>query len=104
VQNKTTGPAQEFTHHDYKWNIGLIMSYSKDFCATGNRLRISATVKLHLCLFSEHGLDVRQFLLDNSERRLQDELLSLLADKKLTHFLHDGYKSATKHLAMLSGK
>jgi len=59
--------------------------------------------KLHLCLFSEQGLDVRQFLLDNSGQRLQDELVSLLADKKSTHFLHDGYTGATKHLAMLGG-
>jgi cyclic pyranopterin phosphate synthase len=103
VQNKTAGPAQEFTHNDYKGNIGLIMPYSKDFCATCNRLRISATGKLHLCLFSEHGLDIRQFLLENSEQRLQDELVHLLADKNSTHFLHDGYTGATKHLAMLGG-
>nr|WP_297348429.1 GTP 3',8-cyclase MoaA [uncultured Glaciecola sp.] len=103
TQDKAAGPAQEFTHSDYKGNIGLIMPYSKDFCATCNRLRISAVGKLHLCLFSEHGLDVRQFLLDNTEQRLQEELVSLLADKKSTHFLHDGYTGATKHLAMLGG-
>jgi cyclic pyranopterin phosphate synthase len=103
LQNKTAGPAQEFTHSDYKGNIGLIMPYSKDFCATCNRLRISAVGELHLCLFSEQGLDIRHFLLDNSEQSLQDELVSLLADKKSTHFLHDGYTGATKHLAMLGG-
>ncbi|AGH42381.1 hypothetical protein C427_0271 [Paraglaciecola psychrophila 170] len=31
MQDKTAGPAQEFTHHLCKGNIGLIMPYSKGF-------------------------------------------------------------------------
>ncbi|MCZ8498302.1 hypothetical protein O9929_10330 [Vibrio lentus] len=44
------GPAQVFVHPDYKGEIGLIMPYEKDFCESCNRLRVSATGKLHLCL------------------------------------------------------
>ena len=79
------------------------MPYSKDFCASCNRLRISALGKLHLCLFSEHGLDIREYITDDDTQRLQEELTVLLGDKKSTHFLHDGYTGATKHLAMLGG-
>ncbi|MGK3430163.1 hypothetical protein ACSLO7_31570, partial [Klebsiella pneumoniae] len=42
---------------DYAGEIGLIMPYEKDFCATCNRLRVSSVGKLHLCLFGEGGVN-----------------------------------------------
>ena len=42
LRRKDAGPAQEFYHPDYAGKIGLIMPYSKDFCKTCNRLRVSA--------------------------------------------------------------
>jgi GTP 3',8-cyclase len=103
IRGKTAGPAQEFYHPDYAGKIGLIMPYSKDFCATCNRLRISATGKLHLCLFAEQGLDIRRFITSGDEIALRHELINLLGDKEATHWLQDGLTGATKHLAMLGG-
>lgn len=97
------GPAQEFSHEDYAGQIGLIMPYSKDFCATCNRLRISATGKLHLCLFADNGLDIRPYLHSSKEYALEEQLEKLLGDKEATHWLEDGYTGGTKHLAMLGG-
>ncbi|MDC0602152.1 GTP 3',8-cyclase MoaA [Aliiglaciecola sp.] len=97
------GPAQEFSHPDYLGQVGLIMPYSKDFCATCNRLRISATGKLHLCLFADHGLDIRSFIHSNNDYELEHQLESLLGDKQATHWLDQGYTGGTKHLAMLGG-
>ena len=54
IQNKSAGPAQEFYHPDYQGKVGLIMPYSKDFCSSCNRLRISSSGKLHLCLSLIH--------------------------------------------------
>ncbi|WP_340678683.1 GTP 3',8-cyclase MoaA [Paraglaciecola sp.] len=103
IRDKAAGPAQEFYHPDYAGNIGLIMPYSKDFCATCNRLRIAATGKLHLCLFADQGLDIRPFLQNNDQAGLQRELVNLLGNKEATHWLQDGYTGGTKHLAMLGG-
>jgi cyclic pyranopterin phosphate synthase len=103
IRDKAAGPAQEFYHPDFAGSIGLIMPYSKDFCATCNRLRIAATGKLHLCLFADQGLDIRPFLQSNDEVGLQRELVNLLGNKEATHWLQDGYTGATKHLAMLGG-
>nr|WP_252728900.1 GTP 3',8-cyclase MoaA [Aliiglaciecola lipolytica] len=103
IQNNTAGPAQEFWHPDYQGKIGLIMPYSKDFCATCNRLRISATGKLHLCLFADKGLDIREYLQQQDTQQLQRQLQKLLGDKDATHWLDQGFTGATKHLAMLGG-
>ncbi|TMM47879.1 GTP 3',8-cyclase MoaA [Colwellia ponticola] len=103
IQHKSAGPAQEFYHPDYQGKVGLIMPYSKDFCNSCNRLRISSSGKLHLCLFGDEGLSLREELQSDDSAPLQAKIVSLLGDKKATHFLHEKLTGATKHLAMLGG-
>jgi cyclic pyranopterin phosphate synthase len=103
IQNKDAGPAQEFYHPDYQGRIGLIMPYSKDFCSSCNRLRISSAAKLHLCLFGDEGLSLRDLLQSDDILPLQQRIVSLLGDKEATHFLHDKITGGTKHFAMLGG-
>lgn len=101
IPDKSAGPANEYHHPDYKGRLGFISPYSKDFCSTCNRLRVSATGKLHLCLFGEQGYDLRPYLEDpNATINYLHEVLGL---KHKTHFLHEGQSGATKHLAMLGG-
>lgn len=103
LRDKTSGPAQEFYHPSYAGKIGLIMPYSKDFCASCNRLRVSALGKLHLCLFTEQGLSIRHHLHCDDPRELQQAIVALLSDKKASHFLQDKLTGATRNLAMLGG-
>ena len=98
------GPAQNFSHGDFKGRIGLIMPYEKNFCASCNRLRVSAKGKLHLCLFTEHGVDLRDLLQSHEQRgELIERLHGQLRAKKETHFLHDGITGVTQHLASIGG-
>ena len=103
IRDKSAGPAQEFQHPDYAGRIGLIMPYSKDFCDSCNRLRISATGKLHLCLFAEEGFDLRSEIAAGDSLAVQEKLRRLLVNKDVSHWLHEGKTGATKHLAMLGG-
>lgn len=103
VRGKSAGPAQEFQHPDYAGRIGLIMPYSKDFCDSCNRLRISATGKLHLCLFAEQGLTLREEIASGDQQALQNKITHMLNDKEVSHWLQDGFTGATKNLAMLGG-
>ena len=70
------GPAREYYHRDFVGGIGFIAPYSKDFCNTCNRLRITSQGKMHLCLFGGVSYDLRDFL-----RRGDRE--------GLTEFLHE---------------
>ncbi|MFC3123147.1 GTP 3',8-cyclase MoaA [Agaribacter flavus] len=97
------GPAKVYEHPDYKGSIGLIMPYSKDFCSTCNRLRVSALGKLHLCLFAEKGISLRQHLISGDVKGTKDALKNAMGIKKLSHELHDRFTGATSHLAMLGG-
>ena len=103
IRGKTAGPAQEFSHAEYAGNIGLIMPYSRDFCSSCNRLRVTAKGDLHLCLFAEQGLSLRPQLSSGDVDAVQHRLMDLLGDKHATHYLDEGYTGATQHLAMLGG-
>lgn len=100
----TDGPAEVFSHPDYLGQIGLIMPYSKDFCTHCNRLRISSTGKLHLCLFGEDGVPLRDLLQqDQQQDELKTRILNGLTQKRETHFLHVGDSGVTPHLASIGG-
>jgi len=104
VKAVNDGPAQVFVHPDYKGEIGLIMPYEKDFCESCNRLRVSATGKLHLCLFGNHGVELRDLLQeDEQEDALIARIQAELQTKSVSHFLHDGNSGMTPHLASIGG-
>ncbi|CAN5468912.1 GTP 3',8-cyclase MoaA [soil metagenome] len=85
------GPAQEFGHPHYVGRIGFIAPYSKDFCATCNRLRISARGELYLCLFGDVFYNLRPLLQsDDQDLLLKDAILHFLPLKHATHYLNEG--------------
>ncbi|PMK05206.1 GTP 3',8-cyclase MoaA [Vibrio sp. 10N.261.55.A7] len=104
VRAANDGPAQVFVHPDYQGEIGLIMPYEKSFCDSCNRLRVSARGKLHMCLFGDHGVELRDLLQRDSQ---QDELMARISEqlqnKSQSHFLHDGNSGITPHLASIGG-
>jgi cyclic pyranopterin phosphate synthase len=103
-RRRDAGPALEFWHPDYQGRIGLIMPYSNDFCSSCNRLRISSTGKLHLCLFSDAGLDVRPWMQpDVDTALLQTHLTALLQHKAPSHLLHEGQTGGTQNLSIIGG-
>ncbi len=104
VRAANDGPAQVFVHPDYQGEIGLIMPYEKDFCQSCNRLRVSAVGKLHLCLFGEQGVELRDLLQqDEQESQLIERIQTQLENKSISHFLHDGNSGMTPHLASIGG-
>ncbi len=104
MRKSTDGPAQEFWHPDYAGRIGLIMPYSKDFCSSCNRLRVSANGQLHLCLFGDKGYDFRHLLSHDDQ---VDDVIAFLQDslneKKATHALHEGDTGVRTHFAGIGG-
>jgi len=97
------GPAREYAHPDYRGRIGLITPYSEDFCESCNRLRVSAQGRLHLCLFAEQGLDLREEIRGGDIGRLAEKIRALVMGKAPSHYLQQGQVGATRNLAMLGG-
>jgi cyclic pyranopterin phosphate synthase len=104
LRGKDDGPAQVFMHPESQGGVGLIMPYSKDFCADCNRLRVSSQGKLHLCLFGDNGVDLRDLLSEDPQSdALQQRIRAALAGKSASHRLHEGNAGITPHLASIGG-
>lgn len=99
-----SGPAKVYAHSDYQGKIGLIMPYSKDFCKSCNRLRVSSIGKLHYCLFGDAAVDLRD-LLQSSEHKeqLKARILSSLLIKPEKHLLHTHHLGITPNLSYIGG-
>lgn len=98
------GPAQEYAHPDYTGKVGIISPYSKDFCKTCNRIRVSSTGNLHLCLFGEGGYSLKSLLQEDSQgEELCEKIMDLMGLKRDAHRLHEGCAGATRHLASIGG-
>ena len=98
------GPAVDFAKPGEPGRIGIIAPYSKDFCASCNRLRVSARGKLHLCLFGDAGIDLRPLLQDDGQLdALVARISALTATKAPAHRLHEGHSGGTPHLASIGG-
>ncbi|WGE89990.1 GTP 3',8-cyclase MoaA [Actinobacillus arthritidis] len=98
------GPAKVLSHPDYQGEIGLIMPYEKNFCASCNRLRVSALGKLHLCLFGEEGIDLRDLLSEDTQQaQLEARLKAALQGKREHHYLHIGDSGVRNNLASIGG-
>lgn len=104
LRSAGSGPAVDYVAPGGRGRIGIIAPYSQDFCASCNRLRVSARGKLHLCLFGDHGIDLRSLLAsDDQIAALTDRIVQLTATKAPAHRLHQGDSGATPHLASIGG-
>ncbi|WP_192458485.1 GTP 3',8-cyclase MoaA [Musicola keenii] len=103
-RSRSDGPAQVFSHPDYLGEVGLIMPYEKDFCQSCNRLRVSAVGQLHLCLFGEQGIPLRDLLQEDGQvEALKMRIAGGLTRKRETHFLHQGDSGITQNLSFIGG-
>jgi cyclic pyranopterin phosphate synthase len=98
------GPSINYIHSKFKGKFGIIAPYSKDFCSTCNRLRVTAKGELRLCLFGNTGTDLRPYLRNQSQKsELVELILKQLRFKKESHYLEMGNTGITPHLASIGG-
>jgi len=59
---QTGGPSRYFNVRGYPGRIGFISPHSHNFCDRCNRVRLTATGRLLLCLGQEHSVELRPLL------------------------------------------
>lgn len=80
------GPARYWQAQGYHSRIGFISPHSENFCGSCNRVRVTATGRLLLCLGQEHSLDLRPSLRSPDPlRRVSAQLQAAMALKPEKH-------------------
>ena len=101
---KDAGPSLNFIHPEFKGKFGLIAPYTKDFCQTCNRLRVTSRGDLRLCLFGNTGISIRHLLQDDAQKdELVDLIIKQLHLKKESHYLELGDTGITPNLSSTGG-
>ena len=101
---KDAGPSLNYINPEFKGKFGIIAPYSKDFCRSCNRLRITSRGDLRLCLFGNTGISIRHLLQkDDQVEELQDLILAQMQFKKESHYLELGETGLTKNLSTTGG-
>ncbi|MFT4522139.1 MAG: molybdenum cofactor biosynthesis protein A [Bacteroidia bacterium] len=63
---KFASTSQDYTVKNWKGKLGIIASYTRTFCGSCNRLRVTPTGQMKTCLYSNNHLDLRKMLRDES--------------------------------------
>lgn len=84
----TGGPSRYFSAEGYSNRIGFISPISDNFCASCNRVRLTAEGQLLLCLGNEHSLNLKEVVRRHpgDMTALQDSIVQAIALKPERHY------------------
>ena len=74
--------ARRWAHSDGSGEIGFISSVSKPFCGDCVRARLSADGRLHTCLFSSGGHDLRAIIHNGADGEALSEAISAIWSRR----------------------
>ena len=95
-----------WTFEDGIGEIGFINPVSQPFCATCNRIRLTADGQIRTCLFSVEEWDLRGPLRQGaSDQELADVFLNAVRHKELKHKINEGeaFQRASRSMSQIGG-
>jgi cyclic pyranopterin phosphate synthase len=81
------GPARYWQANGYDSRIGFISPHSNNFCSSCNRVRVTATGRLLLCLGQENSVDLREALRasENPHTEVRMRIINAMQHKPEKH-------------------
>jgi cyclic pyranopterin phosphate synthase len=81
------GPARYWQAQGYQSRIGFISPHSNNFCSSCNRVRVTATGRLLLCLGQENSVDLREVLRasENPQQEVRTRIINAMQHKPEKH-------------------
>ena len=98
-----SGTARLYTIPGFAGSIGIIGAYSRQFCTTCNKIRVTPQGLLKTCLYDNGSLDLRALLRDQTttDTILADALVAAVAEKPKNGFIAEE-SSQGGHASMAS--
>jgi cyclic pyranopterin phosphate synthase len=98
---KGNGPAAYYKWADARGSIGVITPMTHTYCASCNRVRLTADGRLRTCLFGDHEVDLRAPL--RAGQPLEAFFRQALADKPKEHALLQMKVGGLRALSQVGG-
>jgi cyclic pyranopterin phosphate synthase len=88
----------------YKGSFGVIPSFSRTFCGTCNRIRLSATGEMRTCLYGPAVLNLRDMIRAGADdTAICSAIIGAVADRKKDGFEAEAANAAVHHSMSLLG-
>lgn len=101
--HQTGGPARYWSLQGSDTKLGLISPLTNNFCASCNRVRISASGQLYMCLGHEDHVDVRAALRSSDPTALETALDTAMGLKPERHDFNLGAAATQRHMNVTGG-
>ena len=93
---KIADPENSTAYHyqipGYKGDVGIIAAFSRTFCGTCNRIRVTAQGVLKTCLYDDGVLNIRDLMRNGSS----DDEIKLILKKAFSNRPKDGFEAEEK--------
>ncbi|MDV7140756.1 GTP 3',8-cyclase MoaA [Maribacter sp. TH_r10] len=87
IPSEATSTSMNYKIPGFKGTFGIIPSFSRTFCGSCNRLRITATGDVITCLYAQPSMNIREILRgDSSEEKVKQQILKAIGNRAKTGF------------------
>lgn len=101
--HRTGGPARYCSIEGTGTRVGFISPLTANFCASCNRVRVSASGKLYMCLGHDDHVDLRAALREGPSGALDALLDQAIGAKPERHDFDLGFAATTRHMSVTGG-
>jgi cyclic pyranopterin phosphate synthase len=107
IEHRTGGPARYVRVRETGTRLGLITPLTNNFCGGCNRVRLTASGRLYVCLGHDDKMDLKQVFRDGGPTALDEALDKALSTKPLRHDFRIGTRYAApavqRHMSVTGG-
>ncbi len=75
-QSETSSSSFDFAPSGFEGSIGIIPAYTRSFCGSCNRIRISATGQMKNCLYGKNVLDLRELIRSGRREEIKQMIIN----------------------------
>ncbi|MRX65658.1 GTP 3',8-cyclase MoaA [Maribacter luteus] len=87
IPSEATSTSMNYKIPGFKGTFGIIPSFSRTFCGSCNRLRITATGDVITCLYAQPSMNIREILRgESSEEKVKQQILKAIGNRAKTGF------------------
>ncbi len=102
--HRTGGPSRYVDAPELGIRIGFISPLTENFCATCNRVRVTASGRLYMCLGQDDHVDLKAALRGGGVAALDAALDRAMAGKPRAHDFHiGGAPAVARHMSVTGG-
>ena len=107
IPKKTSGPARYYKIEGKKIDLGFITPLTHNFCETCNRVRLTCTGILYMCLGQEDNVNLKDILRNKGLSNLENSLFKAISKKPKGHDFNISRSginiSSSRHMSVTGG-